>query len=233
MLVDNDNSDVIWTTSTLNRLAAVIAKIPLVKNDEGLFSPTKTISAYKNSGQMIEIKGVRYTTKFVISALKGLHTRPWTTALSKKDKEDFFNQATPIFFLAYKMYENVSYDMWATNEDHIDMFLGYSWKGFDNLPDWYSIDFKKDIQELRIKAATDSSGILHSYTKYKCNKTGVAAIDSLPMFFRCMYLQLWIFNAQRRNEDRMILNWTNWSAIPEEFDNVIVQKETADDLFSW
>jgi hypothetical protein len=73
---------------------------------------------------------------------------------------------------------------------------------------------------------------LYPFTAYKYNKTSDEVFNELPKMLRMLLAQVWIFNGQCRN-DNMILDWNDWSRVPDTIDTVpmtLAKKYGGDDV---
>jgi len=138
-----------------------------------------------------------------------------------------YNGAVPLFLYAQKFYNNIEYNEWDRNcsERALQTVLGYR---LSELVAITADDYKKyaanyDLENFRIRMFTDGRGDLQPYTYYKCNNVNDSDFDRLPKTLRLMLVQGWIFNAQCRS-DKMILDWSDWSNIPEAYDIVAINK---------
>ncbi len=209
--------------SSFELWAALLAKIPLVRNENNKVNFKETLVQFKEPIYHPSLGHVDYKT--IKSFLRGFATTNFSDIVESKMKLGIFNQAVPLILYAHKQYNNVPYEDWWDGDMFVQNALGkyLQWVPKMRLELEFDTTFEKcadknfSFEEVRAVAATDKYDIRHPYTSYKCNKVGTATFDVLDSGARRMLLQLWIWNAAKRNK-WMILNWSNWDDMPEAVD---------------
>lgn len=207
-------------------ILSLFANVPLIRNSEGLISMNLTIDATKIEDTIKLPDSNIIKTLNIRQLILLVSTINRSKIIPVKQKESTYKAFTPLFMYAHKLYNNVQYTEWDTNDEKIQFALGrtlYNMLVFakaNTKPNFSVAEVIRLRKSFMTYKTGKKEGITESNTSYKMNP-----IDTdYPADILRMELQTWIANTELRDENAMILDMWDWGNIPTAFDSALEEK---------
>lgn len=229
----------------LDHTLPILSSIPLIRNENGKISSTKTIEALPD--KILQTPNGPISGEAVRAMLGFLYLIPRGKLVNgSMTKNPRLASFTPLPMYAHKLHNDVKYEEWDKKDPFLRFFLGKALEGLRTIGERVPLD-SHEIRSFREKALTYSSGIkkgtMAPLDAYKCNIRGFKfrkAEDVMadpewdgeeyysydyPQCAIMMILQIWLAYAGVRKPDIMILDPWRWDHVPEAYDSVSQAKE--------
>jgi hypothetical protein len=186
-----------------NLLHFLARTMPLIKNDDGLISCSKSLAAYRTKIGNDEVKwdANRIATSAEVLAIFKLFKSPSRSKFVASNVPRY-KGAVPLFLSAFKEHKNIKYSAWDLSDPKLETVTDPScYAQIKFIADGGTIDYTEEqLNDLRVEALTMANGTISSDTQFKCNNTSDMEFNKLPKSVRMSILQLWDYHINRANE---------------------------------
>jgi len=174
------------TESTLHHGMARLAKLPLIKNSQGLISASETIQVWLTLDDRRFVSGI--ITAFRTNSRMQLYTGKQTSEPYKR-----FNKLVPLVLSAFKEYNDIGYSQWDWRDPQINYLLDDDLiklvpyiLGKESVPDFTV------AEKLELVANLDPE-------KYTITKRDCPQLYGFPLLLKHMLLQTWVCSPRVRH----------------------------------
>ena len=217
----------------LDHALSILANIPLVKNDKGLYSPTLISEAMPDT---IDTPNGPISKLQMRNLIGFLHFPARGMFVKNQGKTPKLGALTPLGLYAFKLYRNIPYEAWDKTDPKLAFYLGYTLANILKTPKVTLTH--EDVHTARQRVLTYASGKKAGQTeKLTSHKMPlnvafqqgeeIVKIDKIPAY---MLLQTWLANIELRDTSSMILDPWDWDKVPEPIDEVVVHETKVEKL---
>ena len=237
--IDKDTTLQYWRNpSVLPTIMALLNKIQLIRDSEGLISTTATLTALRAavegrefefaSGKPVEPNEMKTIFDFLAYPARGEMFIQIKNQLEPQSIRWAGN--VPLFISAFKEYRNVKYSEWDLSDPKLSLVtdrLNLEVFGYIGLEHQWSKEDLIDISRaMRTGKSGKAAGVISNPNTYITNKTGTYfEFDGLPKYVKQLLCQTWAYQPGLGNK-YAILDLNNIDA--ETVEPLIA---TADTLF--
>ena len=212
------NNKPLFINHMLSAFAAVRLKVP-AESKEDIVSMSLTLRNIPAEG--VQLDGGIMTFENMRALILIAAKVPRSRLISNMTKNPKYATLTPLFMYAHKLYNNVKYSQWDSNDANIDIALG------DFL--YKALDFQRAYPSIMDIDASTRKHLLGertwvAYPRFlKYDETMDATEDeaeiiSYPKEWLIINCQFWLANAEVRDVDTMLLDMKTWDRIPPALD---------------
>jgi hypothetical protein len=184
-------------------LQFISRSMPLIRNEDGLISCTKSLAAYRTKLDNGEIKwdlSRTATSSEVLTIFKFLKTPSRSKYVGSDNPR--YKGSVPLFLSAFKEHKNIKYSAWDLTDPKLESVTDPAcYAQIKFIADGGTIDYTEDeLNDLRVEALTMANGTVSPDTQFKCNNTSDIEFNKLPKSVRMSVLQIWDYNVTRASE---------------------------------
>lgn len=233
------------STWLIPKALAAINTLELVRNEAGLFSPTKTLATLKHSLAGDTTKEMWWTNLF--KHLRGTPRGGMVLGSGIKQLSNpNVSSLVPLALSAFKLYRGVNYSSWDWTDPRMSIFVDNDLMSAvkysktlisNNLDDSDLAEF--DLDELKalraVAVRVKSTGVIKPPTSVTTvYNLGNPDFDQLPKLTKIMLLQLWVADPSVRTK-LMILDPTNLDNMPEPLEptTIIDEPTNTEEIKPW